>query len=87
MPKGRNHKRAKTDSCEGSLEEYAWTDGIKEAPAFSPTVEEFEDPIRYIETIAPEASKFGRTRCSHSNRWQTGQCQRSLAVQATSRTE
>jgi len=41
------------------LEEYAWTDGIKEAPAFSPTVEEFEDPIRYIETIAPEASKFG----------------------------
>ncbi|XP_042470245.1 lysine-specific demethylase JMJ706-like [Zingiber officinale] len=32
---------------------------IPECPVFYPTMEEFENPIDYIQKIAPEASKFG----------------------------
>lgn len=36
-----------------------WIDKIPECPIFSPTKEEFEDPLLYLQRIAPVASKYG----------------------------
>lgn len=36
-----------------------WTQKIPECPVYSPTKEEFEDPLVFLQKIAPEASKFG----------------------------
>lgn len=33
--------------------------GIKEAPTFYPTREEFKDPLSYIEKISPQGEKYG----------------------------
>ncbi|KAL5724878.1 hypothetical protein ACHQM5_008087 [Ranunculus cassubicifolius] len=36
-----------------------WIDKIEECPVYHPTMEEFEDPLIYLQKIAPIASKFG----------------------------
>ncbi|CAA2938120.1 Hypothetical predicted protein [Olea europaea subsp. europaea] len=36
-----------------------WTDKIPECPIYYPTKEEFDDPLLYLQKIAPEASKHG----------------------------
>lgn len=36
-----------------------WLDRIPDCPVFSPTKEEFEDPLVYLQQIAPEALKYG----------------------------
>ncbi|XP_076901773.1 lysine-specific demethylase JMJ13-like [Bidens hawaiensis] len=36
-----------------------WMNQITECPVYHPSVEEFEDPLRYFQQIAPEASKYG----------------------------
>ncbi|KAB2088503.1 hypothetical protein ES319_A03G002400v1 [Gossypium barbadense] len=36
-----------------------WTEKIPECPVYCPTKEEFEDPLIYLQKIAPEASKYG----------------------------
>lgn len=33
--------------------------GLKEAPTFYPTKEEFQDPMAYIDKISAEGAKFG----------------------------
>ncbi|KAM7525463.1 hypothetical protein LguiA_015365 [Lonicera macranthoides] len=36
-----------------------WTDRIPECPVYCPSKEEFEDPLTYLQKIAPEASRYG----------------------------
>ncbi|XP_075641806.1 lysine-specific demethylase JMJ13 isoform X1 [Castanea sativa] len=36
-----------------------WTEKIPECPVYTPTKEEFEDPLVFLQKIAPEASKHG----------------------------
>lgn len=36
-----------------------WIDKIPDCPVFSPTKDEFEDPLVYLQHIAPVASKYG----------------------------
>lgn len=36
-----------------------WIDKIPECPIYYPKKEEFEDPLVYLQKIAPEASKYG----------------------------
>ncbi|KAI4328034.1 hypothetical protein L6164_020430 [Bauhinia variegata] len=36
-----------------------WTENIPECPVYSPTKEDFDDPLVYLQKIAPEASKYG----------------------------
>ncbi|KAK1375008.1 Lysine-specific demethylase [Heracleum sosnowskyi] len=36
-----------------------WIDKIEECPVYYPSKEDFEDPLVYLQKIAPEASKFG----------------------------
>ncbi|XP_010530011.1 PREDICTED: lysine-specific demethylase JMJ706 isoform X2 [Tarenaya hassleriana] len=36
-----------------------WTERLPECPVYKPTKDEFEDPLIYLQKIAPEASKFG----------------------------
>ncbi|KAK6934954.1 JmjN domain [Dillenia turbinata] len=36
-----------------------WVDKIPECPVYCPSKEEFEDPMIYLQKIAPEASKYG----------------------------
>lgn len=48
------HKTGKSGS---NLE---WIDRIPECPIFYPTKEEFEDPLIYLQQIAPVASEYGK---------------------------
>lgn len=41
-----------------------WTDKIPECPVYCPSKEEFEDPLVYLQKIAPEASKYGNDTCN-----------------------
>ncbi|KAJ3681670.1 hypothetical protein LUZ60_014243 [Juncus effusus] len=41
------------------MENLDWIEKIPECPVFSPTKEEFEDPLEYLQKIAPIASKYG----------------------------
>lgn len=36
-----------------------WIDKIPECPVYCPTKDDFEDPLVYLQKIAPEASKYG----------------------------
>ncbi|KAK3041546.1 hypothetical protein RJ639_000680 [Escallonia herrerae] len=48
------HKVAKFNTSD--LE---WTDRIPDCPVYCPSKEEFEDPLVYLQKIAPEASRYG----------------------------
>ncbi|CAH1414037.1 unnamed protein product [Lactuca virosa] len=36
-----------------------WTDSMPECPVYFPSKEEFEDPLAFLQKIAPKASKYG----------------------------
>lgn len=40
--------------------DFEWTAKILDCPVYTPCMEEFQDPLVYLQKIAPEASKFGR---------------------------
>lgn len=40
----------------------AWVEDLPEAPVYYPTVEEFRDPVAYIQSIQQEASLHGAQR-------------------------
>ncbi|XP_038680297.1 lysine-specific demethylase JMJ706-like isoform X2 [Tripterygium wilfordii] len=41
------------------ISDLEWTARIPECPIYYPTKEEFEDPLVYLQRIAPEASRYG----------------------------
>ncbi|KAK5812939.1 hypothetical protein PVK06_028383 [Gossypium arboreum] len=41
------------------INDLEWTEKIPECPVYFPTKEEFEDPLVYLQKIAPEASRYG----------------------------
>ncbi|KAI5284901.1 hypothetical protein KEM54_000976, partial [Ascosphaera aggregata] len=43
--------------------------GLREAPTFSPTDEEFRDPLEYIKKIAPEGRKYGICKIIPPEKW------------------
>jgi histone demethylase JARID1 len=43
--------------------------GLKEAPTFRPTEEEFKNPMEYIRKIAPEGRKFGILKIIPPDGW------------------
>ena len=43
-----------------NMNDLDWTDKIPECPVYHPTKDEFDDPLVYLEKIAPEASKYGK---------------------------
>ena len=46
-----------------NMSDLDWINKIPECPVYSPTREEFEDPLVYLQRIAPEASKYGNHFC------------------------
>lgn len=48
----------------GRKKQKTWRSEIVSAPTYYPTWEEFQDPMQYIASIGPEASKYGEPRAS-----------------------
>ncbi len=59
------HKCVKEEEVEEEEKEnstttdMSWIDDIPMCPVFYPTMEEFEDPLSYIRSIAPQAQPYG----------------------------
>ncbi|KAJ0682905.1 putative transcription factor & chromatin remodeling JUMONJI family [Helianthus annuus] len=59
-PKSRKStKHLKAFHADRTNDDLEWTNQITECPVYHPSDEEFEDPLRYFQQIAPEASKYG----------------------------
>ncbi|XP_008448647.1 lysine-specific demethylase JMJ13 isoform X1 [Cucumis melo] len=59
---GMSHERdvfSKRRVDKFEYDDLEWTEKIPECPVYSPSKEEFEDPLVYLQKIAPEASKYG----------------------------
>lgn len=41
------------------VDDLDWIEKIPECPVYHPSKEEFDDPLIYLQKIAPEASRFG----------------------------
>ncbi|CAM8877820.1 unnamed protein product [Rhodiola kirilowii] len=59
---GDSNKKRLFSACKMDdlkMDDLEWTERIPECPLYWPTKEEFEDPLVYLQKIAPEASKHG----------------------------
>jgi histone demethylase JARID1 len=43
--------------------------GLREAPTYRPTVEQFKDPVKYIQSIREEAQKYGIVKIVPPDSW------------------
>ncbi|KAI7743035.1 hypothetical protein M8C21_032700 [Ambrosia artemisiifolia] len=50
---------SKTNVEKFDLNDLDWIDKVPECPVYFPSLEEFEDPLVYLQKIASEASRFG----------------------------
>ena len=50
---------SKRNVAKFDINDLEWTAKIPECPVYCPSKEEFEDPLVYLQKIAPEASRFG----------------------------
>ncbi|KAL8141752.1 hypothetical protein V2J09_014784, partial [Rumex salicifolius] len=53
----RDFPKSKVDKF--SLSELDWIEKIPDCPVYFPSKDEFDDPLFYLQKIAPEASKYG----------------------------
>lgn len=44
--------------------------GLQEAPTFTPTMDQFKDPMEYIRSIAEEGNKFGIVKIIPPEGWE-----------------
>lgn len=42
-----------------NMDDFEWIEKIPDCPVYHPSKEEFDDPLVYLQKIAPEASKYG----------------------------
>lgn len=55
-----NDAFSKRNVAKFDLNDLEWTEKIPECPVYSPSKEEFQDPLVYLQKIAPEASRYGK---------------------------
>lgn len=46
--------------------------GLREAPTYRPTTEQFKDPVKYIQSIREEAQKYGIVKIVPPDSWNPG---------------
>ncbi|KAL4586272.1 hypothetical protein LXL04_010908 [Taraxacum kok-saghyz] len=51
--------KSKTHFGKGCHTDLEWTNQIPECPVYHPSMEDFQDPLEYLQKIAPEASRYG----------------------------
>lgn len=62
QPAAAMHERdtmSKPKAEKFGINDVDWMEKIPECPVYYPSKEEFEDPLVYLQKIAPDASKFG----------------------------
>lgn len=52
---------SKKISANKQINDSEWTSELIGCPVYYPSKEEFEDPLVYLQKVAPEASKYGIT--------------------------
>lgn len=51
--------KCKVEKLDPDIHELQWIDEISECPVYRPSMEEFDDPLLFLQNIAPHASKYG----------------------------
>lgn len=59
-PSNGNNDFSKREVDKFHCSDLEWINKIPECPVYHPSKEEFEDPLVYLQNIAPEASRYGQ---------------------------